>query len=100
MDWIALRRMTIALADPALGEVPVARLALVALPAVGVRHALALTGYQIAVLVLRSDAVAVAGLASLRSESVGARGTLVALPAHHVWLALAVSSVGVALLAE
>lgn len=88
--------MAVALAHAALGEVPIARLALVALPSIRIRHALALAGDQVTVVVLRPDAVAVAGLAALRAEAIGARSALITLPAHHIGLALAVAAVGVA----
>jgi len=92
--------MTIALAHSALGEIPIARLALITLPAVCIRHTLALAGYQVAVFILRSDAVAIASLATFGTKTIGARSTLIALPAHHIGLTLAVTSIGFAHLAQ
>lgn len=89
---VTRRRMSITLAHLTVREVPEPGLTLVTLPPVGIRMTTTLTGYQIAIVVLRSDTVAVASLAPFRPEAVRSRGTLVTLPAHHVGLARTVSA--------
>lgn len=92
--------MSITVTRLAVREVPVASLALVALSSVGLRMTIALSGHQITLVVLGSDAVTVTSLTTVRRESVSSRCTFVALSANDVWLALAVTSMFLALLAE
>lgn len=84
--------MSVTFAHLTVREVPESRLTLIALSSVGIRVTITLTGYQIAIVVLRSDTVTIASFASLRSESVCSRCTLVTLAPNHVGLARAVSS--------
>ena len=91
--------MSIAVALLAIGEVPVARLALVALASVGVGLAVTLAGGQVTFTVFRADAVAVARLAAVLRESVRAWCATVTLTSDDIGLAPAESSVLVALLA-
>lgn len=84
---VAAVRVPVALASLAVREVPEAGLALTAGPAVSVGTALAATGLDVAEVVEGAYAVAVAGDASLRSESVRTRRATVATSAHNVRLA-------------
>lgn len=58
--------MSVTITRLAVREVPVSGLTLVALSSVGFWMAIALAGHQVTLVILRSDAVAVAGLAAIR----------------------------------
>lgn len=92
--------MAVAVAGLAVREVPVASLTLITLPSVGLRMAITLTGYEITFVVLRTDAVAITSLTSVRRESISARCAFVALSADDVGFALAMTSMLFTLLAE
>lgn len=99
-EGITVCRMSITLADTARGEVPVARLALIALPAIGIRMAGTLTRQQITIVVLATDTITIAGLATLRSKAIGTRRTLIALATHHIGFALTEAAIGIAFLTQ
>lgn len=90
---VAAVRVSVAFAALAVREVPEARLALTAGPAVGVGTALAAAGLDVAEIVEGADTIAVAGDASLRTESVGSRRATIATSADHIRLARARSAV-------
>lgn len=87
-----MRCMAIALASLAVGEVPETRLALIALAAVGIRMAFALTGDDVAFVVGSANTVAVACLATFWAETVCTGHTSVALTTEYVRLALAIAT--------
>lgn len=89
-------RMTVAVTALAVGVVPVAWLALVALSAVRVGPAFALAGLGIAEVVQGTDSIAVTRPAASRSETVSSWCTAVAAAAHHIGLALALTAQRVA----
>lgn len=97
---ITMRCMSIALTDPARGEVPVAWLTLITLPSIGIGMAGTLTRLQITIVVLATDAITIAGNATLWAKAECARSTLITLATHHIGFALTESAVGITLLAQ
>jgi hypothetical protein len=95
---ITSRRVTITLTHLTVREVPEANLTLIALPAVSIRVTVTLAGHQIAIVVARANAVTIARLAAVRTESVGSWRTLVTLSTHNVFLALTLSAKFIAFL--
>lgn len=91
-------RVAITLALATVGEVPVARLALVTLPPKGwlVGVALALAAVLVAEFVLAAGVVALAPVTPGAGEAVGGRGTGVAPTPHHQGLAVTATIVLVA----
>lgn len=92
--------MSVTITCLAVREVPVSGLTLVTLSSVGFWMTITLPGHQVALIVLRSNAVAVAGLATVRRESISSWRAFVTLPADDIRLALAVTSMFLALLAK
>lgn len=90
---VAIVRVSVTLATLTVWEVPEARLALTAGPAVGVGTTFAAASLDVAEIVEGADAVAVAGDASLWTESVSSRRATLATSADHVRLARARSAV-------
>jgi len=86
-DGVAGVGVGVALAAAAVGEVPVAGLALVAAPPVRVGPTLALAVFKITEVVERAHRVALARVAAAGTLAVGARGAAVAFSPHHVALA-------------
>jgi hypothetical protein len=92
--------VSVAVALLAVGEIPITNLALIALAAVGVWLTVTLTRCQMALVVLGSNAVAIARLASVGAESIRSWCALITLTADHIWLTLAKATVLLTLLAE
>lgn len=90
---VATVRVAVALAAPAVREVPEAGLALTAASSVGVGSTLAAASILVTEVVQCADAIAVAGHATFGSETVGARATAVTTTTHHVGLTLTITTV-------
>lgn len=84
--------MSVTFAHLTVREVPESWLALIALASIRVRVTVTLSGHQIAIIILRSNAVTIASFASLRSKSVRSRCTLVALTSNDIGFARTVST--------
>lgn len=89
---VTRRRVPVTFAHLTVREVPESWLALIALSSISVRVTVTLSGYQIAIIILRSNAVTIASFASLRPKSVRSRCTLVALAPNDIGLASTVST--------
>lgn len=90
---VTIVRVSVALAALAMREVPETGIALTAGSAVGVGVTLAATGLDVTEIVEGTNAVAVAGDASFRTETVRSRRAAVATSANHVRLARTHSAV-------
>ena len=86
---VATVRMSVTLTTLAMREVPEARLTLTAGSAVGVGTTFASSGLDVAEIVECTDAVTIAGNASLRTESVGSRRATITTSTNYIWLARA-----------
>jgi hypothetical protein len=98
--WIARCSMSVTVASLTVGEVPVSNLTLVAFSSVCLRMAVTLSRHKIALVVLRSDTVAVTGLTTVWREAISAGSAFIALTTNNVRLTLAMTTMLFALLTE